>query len=170
MNGRPALVTTFGLGYAPFASGTWGSLPPPAAAMLIVWLAGPGPTVDIVMAAVLVVFSVICVALGQWSEQHYGRKDPGEVVADETAGQALVLLALPWQTMTDTSSWLWNIALAAAAFLTFRFFDIVKPPPARNLERWPAGWGILVDDLIAALYALAATQLIARLVMPALFT
>ncbi len=170
-NWRAALVSTFGLGYAPFASGTWGSLPPPAIAVLVVLIAGPGLAVELAMLAMLAVFSVICVALGSWSEQHYGRKDPGEVVADETAGQALVLLALPWQAMHDAAGWhatgwAWNIALAAVAFLTFRAFDIVKPPPARNLERWPAGWGILVDDLIAALYAVLATQLFARLVLP----
>ena len=54
--------------------------------------------------------------------------------------------------------------LAGTAFFTFRFFDIVKPPPANQLQRLRAGWGILVDDLVAGVYALIVTQIIVRVV------
>ena len=54
----------------------------------------------------------------------------------------------------------------AAAFLAFRIFDITKPPPARQLERLPAGWGILLDDLAAAVYANLVCQVLLRWVLP----
>lgn len=164
------LVTSLGLGNLRPAPGTWGSMPPVAVALLLVLGMGPGWHVDIVMVVLLAVASIICVGLGAWAEDHYGRKDPSEIVADETAGQALVLLALPWRAMTDTEGWLWNLTLAAVAFLAFRICDIIKPPPARGLERLSAGWGVLIDDLVAALYAVAATQVIARVLMPTIFS
>ncbi|MHC5023758.1 MAG: phosphatidylglycerophosphatase A [Planctomycetota bacterium] len=84
----------------------------------------------------------------------------------EVAGQCVALLALPWRDVATSGGWTWNLALAATAFLAFRLFDILKPPPANGMQRWPAGRGILADDLVAGLYALIATQLIARLVLP----
>ena len=98
---------------------------------------------------------------GAWAEVHFGKKDPRQVVADETAGQCVALLALPWG-----GDWSENLVLAATAFVTFRLFDIVKPPPINRIQRLGGGWGILVDDLLAGLYALAATQLLARLIWP----
>ena len=56
--------------------------------------------------------------------------------------------------------------MAATAFFAFRICDIVKPPPANGLQKLPAGWGILVDDLVAGVYALVLTQLLVRFVLP----
>jgi len=78
-----------------------------------------------------------------------GRHDPGFVVIDEVAGQWIALLFSPPG---------WRHALIALAL--FRVFDIVKPPPARQLERLPAGWGIVFDDVAAGLYALGVASLI----------
>ena len=78
-----------------------------------------------------------------------GREDPGHVVIDEVAGQLIALIAIPadWQH-------------AALSLILFRLFDILKPPPIRQLERLPAGTGIMLDDVAAGLFALAVAQLI----------
>jgi phosphatidylglycerophosphatase A len=107
--------------------------------------------------------AVVCVALGRFAEDHFGRKDPSQVTADEWAGQALALIGLPAATAPGGL-----LIVAAAAFVAFRIFDIIKPPPAYGLQRLPEGWGILVDDLVAGVYANVAAQAILRLVVPAL--
>ncbi len=73
-----------------------------------------------------------------------GKKDPSEVVIDEVAGQLIALIAVPVD---------WKYALAS--LILFRAFDIVKPPPVRNLEALPGGVGIMLDDVAAGFYALA---------------
>lgn len=163
MNARLLLVTTFGLGHMRPASGTWGSIPPVALAGVLI-LAGFGPAgsplvYHAALLCVLVVFSAACILWGQEAELRFGRKDPGQVVADETAGQCLCLLALPAGAVAS----FWPMAATlAGSFVTFRIMDIIKPPPARGLQRLPAGWGILIDDLLAGVYALVLVQLVAR--------
>ena len=147
------------------APGTWGSLPPVAIAIILAWRGAAWPWTDLTMVVLLVLASIACVALGRWAESAFGGKDPSQVVADEVAGQAIALLFLPWRDPGADSALLWNLALAGTAFVAFRFFDIVKVPPARGLQRLPRGWGILVDDLIAGAYALACTQLFVRFVL-----
>jgi phosphatidylglycerophosphatase A len=78
-----------------------------------------------------------------------GREDPGHVVIDEVAGQLIALIAIP-------ADW----RHAALSLLLFRAFDILKPPPIRQLERLPAGTGIMLDDVAAGLFALAVAQII----------
>ena len=160
-----ALSTVFGLGYMRPASGTWGSLPPAVlAAGLITIGAGPLGLPWVYYPAlvlVLIVFCVACVVQGDRAEAAFGSKDPGEVVADETAGQCIPLLGLPlaWDT-----GWFWSMVWIAGAFLAFRIMDILKPPPANALQRLAGGWGILVDDLFAGIYALVIIQVIAALI------
>ncbi len=162
---RDFLLTAGGLGHMRPASGTWGSTPPPALALLLVWLTDANHlVVNIALVVMGALFAWSCVAFGRHAEQRWGKKDPGQVVADEVAGQCIALLALPWVPMTDTNSLVRNVAMAAAAFLLFRIFDIIKPPPASGLQRLPAGWGILVDDLFAGAYALIVVQIGVRLV------
>lgn len=80
-----------------------------------------------------------------------GIKDPQFVVIDEVAGQWITLLFAPvtWKSV-------------AVGFILFRGFDIVKPPPVRQLERLPEGTGIVADDIAAGIYALAIMQLLLR--------
>ncbi len=163
---RPSLhlVTTCGLGHCRPFPGTWGSLPPPIlAGVLMAMDLGPlaSPWVyNTVLIATLLIFAWACVRDGDAAEARFGEKDPSEVVADETAGQCLPLLFLPWQAVATP-------ALAAFtcvfAFLSFRVFDIVKPWPAGRLQRVPGGWGILLDDLFAGVYAAIAVQALCRL-------
>ena len=173
MNIRLLLLTTFGLGHMRPASGTWGSTPPPALALLMILiLSGDGLSsfdrwaVNVSLLLVALIFSIVCVRFGAEAEQRFGKKDPGQVVADETAGQAIALLFLPWRPMIDFDSWKWNLALAVTAFSAFRILDIIKPPPAFQAQRFRGGWGILADDLIAGVYALLIAQGVARVVLP----
>ena len=120
--------------------GTWGSLAALPCAWAIRLYAGPRG---------LAVAALAAFALGIWAAgvtaRASGRHDPGFIVIDEVAAMFLVLAAAPpvWQAY-------------GAAFLLFRLFDIVKPPPARCVERHLAGGlGVMLDDTVAALYALA---------------
>jgi phosphatidylglycerophosphatase A len=138
--GHPAalVATWFGAGLLPVAPGTWGSLAALPCAWVIVYLAGPTALV----AAALIVFPLGCWAGGVVARAS-GRYDPGFIVVDEVAAQWLVLAAVPLD-------WRWYLA----AFVLFRVFDIVKPWPARLVERkLKGGFGIMLDDVVAAFYA-----------------
>ena len=104
--------------------------------------------------AVLAAASLALCALGVWAageaEEFFGRTDPGQVVVDEVVGQMLTFLLLP------DATWKWLIG----GFLLFRAFDIVKPFPARQAERIPRGWGIMLDDVVAGVYGLAVLAVI----------
>jgi len=142
------LTSCLGLGWMPVAPGTWGSLPP----MIVFGLLGQFAVSPLIiggaMMGLVVLGSVLCVTLAPGAIAATGNKDPGEVVADELAGQSVCYLVAPL-VLSDTLALhhIWFIALAG--FLLFRLFDIFKPWPARQLEGLPQGWGILADDLIA---------------------
>ena len=146
------LVTMAGAGLLPRMPGTYGSALAAAGLWIIFRFTGPCPWV---LVAGLILFSVICVWLGGWAQDFLGRKDPGPVVVDEGAGICLTLLFLPHYGT-------WAIV---AGFVAFRLFDITKPPPCRQLERLPSGWGILADDLAAAVYANLLCQVLLRYVI-----
>ena len=150
-------VTLGGIGYLP-ASGTFASF----ATCLALWpmliltqssLAGQ----TAVLVIGLLVFSWLNVMLGPWLVAFFGKKDPGECVLDEAAGICLTLLFLPGLGGTSL------LIRLVAGFVAFRIFDITKPPPARQLEHLPLGWGILLDDLMAAVYANLLCQVVLRL-------
>lgn len=157
--GRPLplwIVTLGGAGMLPKAPGTYGSFVATVLVGLVFWVTGPS---NLVLVIGLVVFSALCVPLGEWSQGFYGRKDPGPCVLDEAAGICLTLLYLPrWNGWRE-------VWILLGAFVAFRVFDVTKPPPARQLEKLPGGWGILVDDLAAAVYANLVCQLVFRVVL-----
>ena len=143
-------VTCLGLGHAPVASGTFGTLGGVAIAAVVGW-AWPQHYLVLIL-CLMVLLSLLGIACGPWSERKWGRKDPGQFVIDEVAGY-LVAVALP-----AFPGWPGLIA----AFFLFRLSDIVKPWPARRLEKLPSGWGIVVDDLVAGAYALLALLLLGK--------
>jgi phosphatidylglycerophosphatase A len=125
--------------------GTFGTL----AGMGIAWAAmGAPPWALLVLAAIVAVGSV---PLARAAEQEGGREDPGWFVLDEVAGYLVAVLWLPL-------SW----PVLALAFLAFRLFDIWKPWPVRRLESVQGGWGVVLDDLMAGVYA----NILVRLVLP----
>jgi phosphatidylglycerophosphatase A len=160
---KTACITVLGSGFL-WPPGTWGSAVAALGFLLVWWLiglaAGPRAVIDIVLAAGVLVSSAMCVIWGEWAIRRFQRADPHEFVLDEFAGQWVALLALPLAGPVDA------IALAAVVFgqfILFRLADIVKPPPARQFERLPAGWGILMDDLMAGVYANIAGQFLWRM-------
>jgi phosphatidylglycerophosphatase A len=130
-----ALSTALGVGYVPFAPGTFGS-----AVGLVVWLLLPS-SAGVQAIAIIVLFVV-----GSWSgsvaERHFGRRDPGAVVIDEVMGMIITLFMNP-------VGW----AGAATGFLLFRIADVIKPFPADRCERLPGGVGVMADDAMAGVYA-----------------
>lgn len=169
---REAVLTVLGSGYAPFASGSWGSL---AAVVLFVgaWSAARAAGLPAMMFDALVVLPAIIVASilgirwGDWAIARWGRKDPKPFVLDEFAGQWIALLVLPPLALASP---LGAAAVLAGQFFFFRLFDVIKPFPAGAIDRsWPGGWGITCDDLFAGLYANLIGQLLWRLTPLALW-
>lgn len=148
------LTTCFGLGRMPVAPGTWGSLLPAAVYMAAGILFGPEAAMGAMIFLVLA-GSVISVVFSPSVIGRTQSKDPGEIVSDEVAGQALALLIM--QILTPQVGF---CLTAAIGFGLFRLFDIVKPWPCKRLEQLPAGWGILADDLAAGVYAAILLKII----------
>lgn len=144
------IATAGGAGYFPIAPGTAGSL----VGVAVVVTLGRLPLHGSASTAVLAAASLALFAAGVWAageaEKFFGRTDPGQVVMDEVVGQMLTFLLIPHAT------WKWLLG----GFLLFRAFDIVKPFPARQAERIPRGWGIMIDDVIAGGYGLAVLAVI----------
>jgi len=135
-----ALATAFGIGHAPFASGTLATI----AAVplhLLLWRAGGGLATGI--AALLL--AVAGIAAAGAMETRLGYHDPSEVVIDEVAGYFVTMLFV-----TPTP---WTIAVG---FVLFRALDVLKPWPVNRAERLPGGLGIMADDLVCGLLGSAA--------------
>jgi phosphatidylglycerophosphatase A len=130
----------FGIGFLPWAPGTWGSL----AALPIAWAIVSFGGKPSLMHAGVAVFVIGCIAADRATRDGVDR-DPRWVVIDEVAGQWLTLLVSPL-----------NLVGYGIGFLLFRLFDIWKPWPIRWVERrYGGGFGIMIDDVAAALYAVA---------------
>ncbi len=154
-------ITGMGTGYLRPAPGTWGSFAV-AILCLAALRAGGGNllTVNVFLAALVLLSTAGCIALGPFTERAFGKKDPSYCTLDEWAGQGLALCLLPFG---DTwSQWLLVILMA---FLAFRLFDITKPPPVRQLERLPHGFGVVADDLLAGVFANILVQLVLRFIL-----
>jgi phosphatidylglycerophosphatase A len=138
-----AVATFFGAGYGKPGPGTWGSV---AAVLLwaaFAWGVHPAPqTLFIALLAGIAISIAVGVPAATIAARESGRKDPQFVVIDEVAGQWIALLGCPidWRHML-------------ICLVLFRLFDMTKPPPARQLENLPEGWGIVFDDVAAGLYA-----------------
>ncbi len=160
-------------GYMPWASGTFGSL-----VGILIYAVVPGFDRPIVLSAIIVIVFFVGVytsgrvaaivghrltptaALTKAAFQPgaHGTADPSIVVIDEIVGMWVSLLFMP-KTM---------FAVGAAFFL-FRIFDIIKPPPTQELEKFPGGWGIMLDDVSAGAYANIVTRillLVAHFLLP----
>ena len=142
------VATFFGAGRLKPGPGTWGSL-----ATVLTWatISPFLPPAWVVPTNLLL--ACLAIAAGIPAATRVARatqtKDPQFVVIDETAGQLITLIGAPlgWKSFL-------------AGFILFRAFDIVKPPPVRQLERLPEGTGIVVDDVAAGLYGLAVMQIL----------
>ena len=151
------LVTAGGLGYAPWAPGTFGTLAGIAIAGLIGTTWPDAYLPGVLGCAVVLLF--LGAPVGEWAERRFGRKDPRQYVLDEVVGY---LVAVAWPVFPGWTH-------LGVAFFLFRLTDVTKPPPARQLEKIPGGWGILVDDVVAGLWALAGIAAL-RWLFPDLLT
>jgi phosphatidylglycerophosphatase A len=170
------IATGFFSGYIPWASGTFGTL----IGILIYLL--PGTENPVVLSTMILGGLVVGVWTSGRVADIVGHKltrsaelvkatfqpdghetaDPSIVVIDEIIGMWIALLLIPKA-----------IVPIVIAFVAFRAFDIVKPPPAQQLERIPNGWGIMLDDVVAGVYANIATHLclwVIRLYLPSLLS
>jgi len=161
-------------GYIPWASGTFGAL-----VGLIIYLI-PGVSGSFSLGILIVVFFFVGVATSNrvalavghkltrsaelakatFQSGSHGGPDPSVVVIDEIVGVWIALFAIPFSPLN-----------AAIAFFAFRAFDILKPPPARQVEQIPDGWGIMLDDVVAGVYANIATRIalfVLSLIFPSL--
>lgn len=137
------MATFFGIGYLKPGPGTWASV-----ATVLLWrglapFAAPQARLWAAIAASVGV-TILGIPASTRAARALGRKDPSQVVIDEVAGQMIAMIgaALGWRSLL-------------AALILFRVFDITKPFPLRRLEHLPEGWGIMLDDVGAGLYALA---------------
>jgi phosphatidylglycerophosphatase A len=137
-----ALATAGGVGYIPFAPGTFGSL----VGLLLWWLLPVSLPVQLM---VIVVTFIVGSWSGSVAERHFASTDPGPVVIDEVLGMLVTLLLNPVG---------WGGAILG--FLLFRASDIIKPYPANKLEQLHGGVGVMADDLMAAIYANLALRII----------
>ena len=137
------LSSCFGIGLIPVAQGTFGAL---AGILLAIAVAHLHPLAG---AYVLFFFILLAIWASEKSARTLEKGDPAEVVIDETAGQLLTLYLLPATGF--------NLCLG---FLLFRLFDILKPYPIRRLERIGGGPGIVLDDLLAGIYANLCIRLV----------
>ena len=137
------VATACGAGYIPYAPGTFGS----AVGVIVYLLVHAWP-----VGAQVGLVAALC-AVGTWAggvaAVHFGRADPGQVVIDEVVGQLLTLFA--------AGASAWTVILG---FLLFRALDVVKPWPARSLERLPGGYGIMADDVMAGVYGYLALRVV----------
>jgi phosphatidylglycerophosphatase A len=168
------VATAFFTGYIPWASGTFGSL----AGLLVLLI--PGAEQPIAMAMMLFIAiatgvpaagavaraegnrlsRVAAVTKKAFQPGDHGAPDPSIVVIDEVVGMWITLFLVPK-----------TIPAYLLGFLLFRAMDIVKPQPARAVERIPDGWGIMLDDIVAGLYANLALRVllwVIRAILPAI--
>ena len=137
------LSSNFGLGYAPVASGTIGTL----AGVPMFWsLSGTAPATQIT--AYLLLLALSC-GVAEQAGRIYQTADDGRIVIDEMMGYLTTVLFLPFSWPT-----------AVAAFVLFRFFDITKPPPVSTIDRrMKNGIGVVLDDVAAGLYAASTLRI-----------
>jgi len=135
-------IATLGfIGYLPFAPGTFGTL----AALVFMAIIKPSLYLHIGLTVFFIIAGVIS---SDKAEELLGQKDSRHIIIDEFAGYMASLLFLPF-----------NWGYIIAAFVLFRFFDVLKPPPIRKLEHFHGGFGIMADDFGAAVYTNLVLQL-----------
>ena len=136
--------TVVKIGYLPLAPGTWGSL-----VALLIWYIIIGHISSIALIALIIIIFALGVYTSSIIEIDLVKKDPSIVVIDEWVGQWIALMFLP-------KSIVWGIV----AFALFRLFDIWKPYPINKLDNIKGGIGVMLDDVLAGIYALIGVQLL----------
>ena len=139
------ISTFFNIGKFPIAPGTLTSLV--TTCIFYVYNYYLEPPLYIILTSIVLVF-LIGIPASHYAEKYFKKKDPRPCVIDEVAGQMISLILVPV-----------SIFPYIAGFFLFRFFDIIKPYPVKKAEKISGGFGIMLDDIIAGLYALGFLHL-----------
>lgn len=145
------VATGFGLGFAPFAPGTFGSL----FGVVLFYFLSLQPALALgrpqLLQNSILALTVLTAWIGTWAatraEKIFSRQDAGQIVIDEVCGQLLTFVFVPVHLAKNL------LVVALLGFVLFRFFDIFKPYPIRRTETLGAGLGVMADDILAGLYA-----------------
>lgn len=148
------ISTLFGIGYFPKAPGTMGTA---FAAVLYYVFIKFGWENSWLSLAYTLALALVSVFLITKAEKDLGH-DSGSIVIDELIGYFIAVMFLPQ-----------NLMVVISAFILFRIFDIFKPEPVKVLEKLPAGWGVMADDIMAGIYANVVLQILVR-VLPRIFS
>ena len=149
-----AVATGFGLGLSPVASGTCGALLGLPLALALTVLHGRLAW----QVAVCVLLSALAVPVCDAAERCFGKKDDGRIVADEYLTLPICVIGLPIAAMLRGGRIAEGLILLGAAFVFSRICDILKPTPARQIQKVKGGLGIVLDDVFASVYALILTH------------
>jgi phosphatidylglycerophosphatase A len=141
------LATGFGAGYVPIAPGTAGTLVAIPIFLILSSISFP------LYALTVLTFVFFASWISEKAQDQWGKRDHPRIVIDEIMGYLITMLWLPKTTL-----------FIVLGFLLFRFFDIVKPPPIRLLERVKGGYGVVLDDVMAGVYANIVLQLVQLIV------
>ncbi len=145
------IATFFNTGKFPIAPGTLASL---ITAIVLFWINYKiDPNIFSRVLSIILVF-LIGIPCANEAEKFFGKKDPGSIVIDEVAGQMLTLLFIKASLSSG------SVFIYLLGFFLFRFFDILKPFPVNLADRIEGGFGIMFDDIVAAIYSLASLHLI----------
>lgn len=140
-----SIATFFGVGYLPIMSGTFASL----AGVVVYLLIRHNPYIYLGITALLIIAGFI---VSNRAQAFFASRDPHEVVIDEVCGMLITYMMLPHKT-----------SIIIIGFFLFRLFDIVKIYPINRLERLNKGWGIMLDDIAAGVFANIILQVIVHL-------
>ena len=145
------IATGFGFGFIPFGPGTCGSL----VGLLIAYGLISVFSLDVILLQnSLIIVSVVLIVLGIWSgtraEKIFEQKDAGQIVIDEVCGQVISFIFIAPYLLRTGPQWRWWMI---AGFVLFRVFDIFKPYPLKDLQHFAGGLGVMMDDVIAGIYA-----------------
>ncbi|MDI6742458.1 MAG: phosphatidylglycerophosphatase A [Smithella sp.] len=140
------LATGFGSGLSPYAPGTAGTFV--GVLICLMFIPFPWP-LRLLAVMALLAFSIY---VAQQAENIYKKKDDQRIVIDEIIGFQITMLPVGI-----------NVLSLCAGFVLFRIFDILKPFPVKNLQGLPGGWGVVIDDVAAGIYAGAALWLLVYL-------
>ena len=139
------------VGHIPFASGTFGTIP----GIALVWLTYQAVDISawngrIIYAFITIALILVAIPISTYAERIYNKKDASQIVIDEAVSFFITMFWLPF-----------TIKIIAVGFVLNRIADIIKPQPARICqERLPRGYGVVLDDMVSAVYSNIALRLI----------
>ncbi len=142
------MASGFGVGWLPVAPGTWGAAEAILLLVPFMWFNIPPSVFTLFLSLLIILFTWIGVKSVDYLQKEWG-EDPKQVVIDEMIGVWIAILGLPLNGFN-----------LIAAFILFRFFDIAKPLGVRQLESIEGGWGVMLDDVLAGVYANVVLQII----------